>query len=75
MSDAEILTNKLVDAGATKEKVVAIIDGYGDPIDWSNHSLQDIIGIVWDSDTNSGDDPENWIINEICNQFNVAEVK
>lgn len=75
MSDAEILTKKLVDAGATKEQVIAIVDDYGDPINWGSWSLVDIIGAVWDSDLNSGDEPDGWIINEICSQFNVEEVK
>lgn len=75
MSDAEKLTLELVQAGATKEAVVAIIDSYGDSIDWGDRSLTDIIGTVWDSDINSGDDPENYIINEICRAFNVLETE
>lgn len=74
MSDAEKLTNALVKAGATREKVTAIIDGYGDPIDWSGWTLENIIGEAWNSDANSGDEPEHYIINEICRTFNVAEV-
>lgn len=75
MSDAEKLTKKLVAAGATREKVIAIINSYGDPIEWGDSDLTDIIGEVWDSDLNSGNEPDYWIINDICNQFNVKEVK
>lgn len=73
MSDAEKLTIELVAAGATRDKVAAIIDGYGDAIDWSGYTLTDIIGEVWNSDLNSGDEPDGYIINEICRQFNVKE--
>ena len=75
MSDAAKLTLKLMQAGATKAKVTAIIDGYGDPIDWSSDSLEQIIGTVWDSDLNSGDEPDGWIINEILTEFNLEEVQ
>ena len=74
MSDAEKLTKKLVKSGATKEKVVEIINSYGDPIDWGNQTLTDIIGTVWDSDLNSGDEPDYYIINEICSQFGLGNV-
>lgn len=74
MSDADKLTAKLIAAGADRAKVIAIIDGYGDPIDWSYHSLDSIIAEVWQSDLNSGDDADGWIINEICRTFNVEEV-
>ena len=75
MSDATKLAIKLAKAGADRQKVIAIIDSYGDPIDWSYYSLDSIIGEVWNSDINSGDEPDNWIINEICRTFNVKEVK
>lgn len=75
MTDAEKLTIALVKAGATREKVIAIIDGYGDAIDWSGWTLENIIGEVWSSDANSGDEPEHYIINEICRAFNIDEVK
>lgn len=75
MSDAEKLTKKLMAAGASREKVIAIVDGYGDSVDWENYNLEDIIGTVWDSDLNSGEEPDGYIINEICRSFNVAEVK
>lgn len=74
MSDALKLTHKLIGAGADRAQVIKIIDGYGDPIDWSYSSLDTIIGEVWNSDLNSGDDPDYWIINEICRTFNVPEV-
>lgn len=74
MSDATKLAIKLTNAGADRAKVIAIVDSYGDPIDWSYHSLDSIIAEVWQSDVNSGDEPDNWIINEICRQFNVKEV-
>lgn len=74
MTDALKLTEQLIDAGADREKVIAIIDGYGDAVDWSYYSLDSIIAEVWQSDTNSGDEPEDWIINEICRTFNVSEV-
>ena len=74
MSDAQILTEKLVKAGATKEKVVDIIDSFGDSVDWSFDSLEAIIGTVWESDINSGGEPDYYIINEICRTFNVDEV-
>lgn len=74
MSDADKLTAKLIEAGADRAKVIAIVDGFGDPVDWSYHSLDSIIGEVWQSDLNSGDEPSNWIINEICRAFNVEEV-
>ena len=75
MSDATKLAIKLAENGADREKVIAIVDSYGDAVDWSYHSLDSIIGEVWQSDLNSGDDTDNWIINEICRQFNVTEVK
>lgn len=74
LSDTDKLTAQLIEAGADREKVIKIVDGYGDPVDWSHHSLDSIIGEVWQSDTNSGDDPDGWIINEICRQFNIKEV-
>lgn len=74
MSDAQKLTEKLIAAGADRAKVIAIVDGYGDPVDWNYHSLDSIIAEVWQSDLNSGDDPDGWIINEICRAFNVSEV-
>lgn len=74
MSDAKKLTAKLVAAGATRERVIEIIDSYGDPIDWSGDTLVDIIAEVWNSDVNSGDDSDGWIINEICQAFNIEEV-
>lgn len=74
-SDVDLMTAKLINAGADRAKVIAIVDGYGDAVDWSHHSLDSIIAEVWQSDTNSGDDPENWIINEICRSFNITEVK
>lgn len=73
-SDAYKLTEKLVEAGADRAKVIAIVDSYGDAMDWSYHSLDSIIGEVWQSDLNSGDDVEGWIINEICRNFNIEEV-
>ena len=75
MSDATKLAVKLANAGADRQKVIKIIDGYGDSIDWSYHSLDSIIGEVWNSDINSGDEPDSWIINEICRTFNIKEVK
>ena len=75
MNDATKLAIKLEKAGANREKVIKIIDGYGDPIDWSYYSLDSIIGEVWQSDINSGDEPDYWIINEICGQFNLEQVK
>lgn len=74
MSDAQALTEKLIAAGADRAKVIKIVDGFGDPIDWSYHSLDSIIAEVWQSDLNSGEEPDGWIINEICRAFNVAEV-
>lgn len=74
LSDTDKLTAQLIEAGADREKVIKIVDGFGDSIDWSYHSLDSIIGEVWNSDLNSGDEPENWIINEICRNFNVTEV-
>lgn len=75
MTDTEKLTVKLIKAGADRAKLIAIIDGYGDSIDWSYYSLDNIIAEVWQSDLNSGEEPEHWIINEICRQFNIKEVK
>jgi glutamate-1-semialdehyde aminotransferase len=74
MSDATELAIKLEKAGANREKVIAIVDGYGDSVDWNYHSLDSIVGEVWNSDINSGDDSDGWIINEICRHFNIAEV-
>ncbi len=74
MSDATKLAMELEKAGADREKVIAIINGYGDPIDWNYHSLDSIVGAVWDSDLNSGEEPDGWIVNEICRAFNVSEV-
>lgn len=75
MTDVDKLTKKLIKAGADRQKVIDIIDSYGDPVDWNYHSLDSIVGEVWQSDLNSGEQPDNWIINEICNQFNIKEVK
>ena len=75
MSDAEKLTNALVKAGATREKVISIIDGYGDAVDWSGWTLLEIIGEVWNSDANSGSEAENYIINDICSHFGLENVK
>lgn len=75
MSDVDRLTAKLIAAGADRAKVIAIVDGYGDAVDWSYHSLDSIIAEVWQSDLNSGDEPDGWIINEICRNFNIEEVK
>lgn len=74
MSDATKLAIKLEKAGANREKVIAIVDSYGDAVDWNYHSLDSIVGEVWNSDINSGDDVDGWIINEICRQFNISEV-
>lgn len=74
MSDADKLTQQLIAAGADRAKAIAIINGYGDAVDWSYHSLDSIVAEVWQSDLNSGDEPDNWIINEICRTFNVQEV-
>lgn len=74
MTDVDKLTAKLIKAGADRAKVIAIVDGYGDPVDWNYHSLDSIIAEVWQSDLNSGDDSDGWIINEICRQFNIEEV-
>lgn len=74
MTDVDRLTKKLIDAGADRAKVIAIVDGYGDAVDWNYHSLDTIIAEVWQSDLNNGDEPEGWIINEICRTFNVEEV-
>lgn len=74
MSDALELTHKLIEAGADRAKVIAIVDGYGDPVDWNYHSLDSIIAEVWQSDLNSGDDPAGYIINDICRAFNIDEV-
>lgn len=74
MTDTDVLTAKLIEAGADRAKVIEIVNGYGDAIDWSYHSLDSIIGEVWQSDLNSGDEADYWIINEICRSFNVDEV-
>lgn len=75
MSDAQILTSKLIAAGANRTKVIAIIDSYGDAVDWEHDNLYNIVATVWESDLGGGDEPDSWIINEICRQFNVEEVK
>lgn len=75
MTDAEKLTRALVKAGATREKITAIIDGYGDAIDWSGWTLENIIGEVWNSDLNSGGEPDDYIINDICSHFGLENVK
>lgn len=75
MTDSEKLTNALVKAGATRERVIEIIDSYGDSIDWKNWTIENIIAEVWHSDINSGNEPEHYIINEICRAFNIDEVK
>lgn len=74
LSDTDKLTAKLIEAGANRAKVIAIIDGYGDAVNWDYHSLDSIIAEVWQSDLNSGDNPDSWIINEICRTFNITEV-
>lgn len=74
MSDAERLTGYLILEGADRDSVIEIIDGYGDAVDWTGEDLESIIGEVWQSDLNSGDEPDGWIINEICRTFNIAEV-
>lgn len=74
-TDAGKLTVALMAHGADRAKVIAIVDGYGDSVDWSYFSLDSIIAEVWNSDINSGEDAhEGWIINEICRSFNVPEV-
>lgn len=73
-TDAGRLTIKLMIAGANRTKVIEIINSYGDAVDWSYHSLDSIIAEVWQSDLNSGDEPDGWIINEICRSFNISEV-
>lgn len=70
----DLLTADLIRAGADRAKVIAIVDGYGDAVDWNYHSLDSIVAEVWQSDANSGEEPEHWIINEICRTFNVPEV-
>lgn len=75
MSDAEKLTKKLEAAGAIRSHVIKIINGYGDAVDWGTDTLEEIIAEVWQSDANSGDEPDGWIINEICRTFNVQEVR
>lgn len=75
MTDTDKLTAKLIEAGADRAKVIAIVDGYGDAVDWNYHSLDSIVAEVWQSDLNSGDDADGWIINEICRAFNIEEVK
>lgn len=75
MTDSQELTYKLVKAGANRSKVMVIIDDYGDAVDWSYHSLDSIVSEVWQSDINSGEEPEYWIINEICRAFNIEEIK
>ena len=75
MQECEKLCKELIEAGADRAKVIAIVDGYGDAVDWSHHSLDSIIAEVWQSDLNSGDEPDGWIINEICRTFNIKEVK
>jgi len=75
MNDALKLTEKLVKAGADRQQVIDIVDSYGDTIDWSHYSLDSIIGEVWNSDINSGENPNYWIINEICRTFNIEEVE
>jgi hypothetical protein len=74
MTDADKLTKKLIKAGADREKVIAIVNSYGDAVDWSYYSLDSIIAEVWQSDLNSGDDSDYWIINEICSQFGLDNV-
>ena len=74
LSDTDRLTAQLIEAGADRSKIIAIVDSFGDPVDWSYHSIDSIVGEVWQSDANSGEDPDGWIINEICRQFNVTEV-
>jgi hypothetical protein len=75
MSDADKLTAQLIAAGADRAKIIAIVNGYGDAVDWGDDSINEIVAEVWNSDVNSGDNPENWIINEICRTFNIKEVK
>lgn len=75
MTEADKLTAKLIAAGATRATVIPIIDSFGDAVDWRWHSLDSIIAEVWQSDLNSGEEPEHWIINEICRAFNVPEVR
>lgn len=74
LTDTDKLTAQLIEAGANREKVIKIVDGYGDSVDWSHHSLDSIIAEVWQSDANSGEEPDGWIINEICRNFNIEEV-
>lgn len=74
MTPATELAIKLTEAGADRAKVIEAVNGYGDSVDWSYHSLDSIIGEVWNSDLNSGDEPDDWIVNEICRTFNVEEV-
>lgn len=74
-TDVERLVDKLVKAGATRQKIIWEIDKFGDGVDWEEYTLGEIIGTVWDSDLNSGDpSPDEWIINHICREFGVEEV-
>jgi len=75
MTEVRELTKKLINAGADRAKVIAIIDSYGDAIDWGYYSLDSIIAEIWQSDVNSGDESDSWIINVICREFNVEGVK
>ena len=74
LTDTDKLTARLIEAGADRAKVIEIVDSYGDSVDWSYSSLDSILAEVWQSDLNSGEEPDNWIINEICRTFNVKEV-
>lgn len=73
MTDVDKLTAKLIEAGADRAQLIKIVDAYGDPVDWAYHSMDSIVAEVWQSDLNSGEEPDNWIINEICRTFNVKE--
>jgi hypothetical protein len=75
MSDADKLTEELLNAGASREQIIEIINSYGDSIDWGSDSIHDIIGEVWNSDINSGNNTEDYIINTICRIYNLSEVK
>jgi hypothetical protein len=74
-TDAGRLTIRLMLAGATREKIIAIVGGYGDTVYWSYHSLDSIVAEIWQSDLNSGEDADYWIINDICRTFNIKEVR
>lgn len=55
MTDAEQAIETLLNT-RTREAIIEYINGYGDPIDWSEDSTRQILEEVWRSDQGAGEE-------------------